>query len=265
MTTFTPVNNLELKLRDVLTNKNTPLWNFYTPLAATPLWIIVKNHPELDGSDLVVPPGQNPEVCTFREPNASYIGIYTSRGRAQEVFTKMKLSPQALTIVSAPGYQVLKYLSTFEEESLWINCGLKDCQYHLDPDMVDILLARPEPTAEPAPSRPMFLDSTDAAEQHLAPLREFLGRQPKVRAAWIYRQLNEPAVPASHQAYEVALVMEDPADNSLLHEVGVMVKALTPIEMDWTTGVWMADDQSLRNLMKQKAPFYARADFLKLE
>jgi len=32
--------------------------------------------------------------------------------------------------------------------------------------------------------------------------------------------------------------------------------------MEWTTAVMMADDQSLRHLMKQKPPFYARPDFL---
>jgi hypothetical protein len=43
----------------------------------------------------------------------------------------------------------------------------------------------------------------------------------------------------------------------------VIVKALTPVEMEWITSVLMADDKSLRNLTKQAPPFYARPDFLK--
>ena len=58
MATFTPVNSLETKLRTLLADRNTPLWSFYTPLAASPLWVIVRHHPELDGSDLVAPPGK---------------------------------------------------------------------------------------------------------------------------------------------------------------------------------------------------------------
>jgi hypothetical protein len=72
---------------------------------STPLRIIVKNHPELDGSDLVAPPGKNPEVCLFNFPHGTYGGLYTSPGRAQEVFTKWKISQRDWVIVSAPGYQ----------------------------------------------------------------------------------------------------------------------------------------------------------------
>ena len=42
-----------------------------------------------------------------------------------------------------------------------------------------------------------------------------------------------------------------------------MAKARTLVEMEWAAGVLMADNQSLRNLTKQKPPFYARPDFLK--
>jgi hypothetical protein len=52
--TFTPVNSLETKLRTLLADLNALTWSFYTPLAAAPLWVIVQNQPELDGSDLVV-------------------------------------------------------------------------------------------------------------------------------------------------------------------------------------------------------------------
>ena len=34
MPDFSPVNNLEVKLRALLRDKNTPYWSFHTPLAA---------------------------------------------------------------------------------------------------------------------------------------------------------------------------------------------------------------------------------------
>src|ERR1039458_7307055 len=46
MANFTPVNSLETKLRTLLADRNTPLWSFYTPLAAAPLWIIVRHRSE---------------------------------------------------------------------------------------------------------------------------------------------------------------------------------------------------------------------------
>ena len=261
-TTFTPVNSLETKLRTLLADRNTPLWSFYTPLAAAPLWIIVKNHPELDGSGLVAPPGKNPEVCTFNFPQGACIGLYTSPGRAQTVVAKWNISKHDWAIVSAPGYQLLKLLSD-SEASLSINVGLKECQYTLDPDMVEILLSRPEPQYGDRPTRRVVIEPAGELEQHLAPLRDFLGRQPKVRAAWIFRQKPVPLPPTDSETYEINLLMEDPEDNSLLHEVGVMARALTPVEMECVSAVMMADDQSLRNLIKQKPPFYARPDFLK--
>jgi hypothetical protein len=261
---FTPVNSLETKLRAVLTDKHTPLWNFYTPLGAAPLWVIVQRHPELDGSDEVAPPGQNPGVCVFHGPKDSFIGIYTSRDRAEQAFKVVNASPQQMTIVSAPGYQLLKYLSTFDAH-LWINCGLTDCQYGLDADMVDILLSRPEPDYDGGARTAASFEPTDEADRHLAPLREFLARQPRVRAAWIYRQTSAPAGPGDRRPYEISLVMDDPEEkcDGLLREVETRAKALTPVEMEWVTSVMMADDQSLRNLSQKKPPFYARPDFLK--
>ena len=120
MPNFTPVNSLETKLRTLLADPNTLAWSFYTPLAAAPLWVIVQNHPELDGSDLVAPPGTNPGICIFKGPTDSYIGLYTSAARAQEAFTQLKISPQVMRIVSAPGYQLLKLVSQYDAE-LWIN------------------------------------------------------------------------------------------------------------------------------------------------
>lgn len=261
MANFTPVNSLETKLRPVLTDRNTPLWSFYIPLAAAPLWIIVRHHPELDGSNLVAPPGKNPEVCTFNFPQGAYIGLYTSPGRAQQVFAQWKISQRDWVIVSAPGYQLLKLLSD-SAASLCINVGVKDCQYNLDPDMVEILLSRPEPQYNIQPYGKIVMEPVGKLEQHLEPLRDFLGRQPKVRAAWIYRQKPATPLPADNPVYEIGLVMDDPEDKSLLPQVGVMVKALTPVEMECVPAVLMADDQSLRNLTKQKPPFYARPDFL---
>jgi len=262
MSAFTPVNSLETILRTLLADRNTPLWSFYTPLAAAPLWIIVQNHPELDGSDLIAPPGQNPAVCVFKGPTDSYIGLYTSAGRAQAAFTQMKIPPQAMRIVSAPGYQLLKFLSQMDAE-LWINCGQKECQYHLDPDMVELLLARPEPQYETQPARKVAFEPADELTPHLAPLRDYFSRQPEVRAAWIYRQQTNSSQSAAHPVYEIGLVMDDPEDKSLLPQVGVMAKALTPVEMECVPALLMADDQSLRNLKKQTPPFYARPDFLK--
>lgn len=51
MSEFVPVNSLELSLRKLLADRNTPLWSFYTPLGAARLWIMVKHYPELDESD----------------------------------------------------------------------------------------------------------------------------------------------------------------------------------------------------------------------
>jgi SseB protein N-terminal domain len=261
MTTFKPVNGLETKLRALLTDRNTPLWDFYTPLAASPLWVIVRHHPELDGSDLVAPPGQNPQVCTFNFPQGDYIGLYTSPGRAQQAFAQWEISKHDWVVVSAPGYQLLKLLKD-SEASLCINVGVKECQYNLDPDMVEILLSRPEPKYDEPPVRKIVLEPAGGPEKHLAPLREFLGRQPKVRAAWIFGQKSDSPQPAGSKFYEFSLLMDDPEDKSLLPEVGIMVKALTPVEMEWTTAVLMADDQNLRKLVKKKPPFYARPDFL---
>lgn len=266
MGTFTPVNNLEIKLRALLRDKNTPYWSFYTPLAAAPLWIIVRHHPELDGSDLVAPEGQNPAVCIFRLPEYSYIGVYTAESRVQAIFERWNISTTEMTYVSAPGYQLLRLLMTYEKvDYLWINGGLMDCQLRLDPDMVEILLSRPEPEYEERPSHHIALHPDEDPQRFLQPLREFLGQQPTVRAAWIFGDRSAPSLPADHYSYEIGLLMQDPEDESLLAKVVTMAKALTPVEMNWTSSLLMADNRALRSLAEDQAPFYQAADFLKSE
>lgn len=256
MSVFVPVNSIETRLRAMIQDKNTLSWSFYTPLAAAELWILARNRPEEDGSNDL----QNPEVCIFNHPGHSFIGIYTARDRAEAVMAQWQLSEREWIPVSAPGYQLLRYLG--ENHELWMNAGLKDCQYHLDPEMVEILLSRPEPPVEKA-THHVALNADHDPKKFLGPLREFLSRQSTVRAAWVFGQQPDAPLPAGHCAYEVELLMEDPEDQSLLEQVRVMAKALTPVEMEWTVGVMLADDRSLRNLAKQQRPFYAAPDFLK--
>ena len=113
--------------------------------------------------------------------------------------------------------------------------------------MVEILLSRPEPQYNTQPAGKLVMEPAAELEQHLKPLRDFLTRQPKVRAAWIYRQKPAMPSPADSPVYEIGLLIDDPEDKSLLPEVGVMARALTPVEMECVPTLLMADDQSLRS------------------
>ena len=264
MTTFTPVNSLEISLRALLTDKTTLAWSFYTPLAASELWIITQNYPELDGSDEVAPEGQNPGVCLFQGPKETYVGLYTAECRVQEAFEKLNLSRSQMIWRSAPGYQLLQFISNLDA-SLWINCGLEYCHFHPDPQMIDILLSRPEPTYDYGHPPQKLLQPAGDPAPHLGPLHDFLSRQPNVRAAWIFADQPAPTATADQtEAYVIHLLMADPEDNSLLDQVKLMAKALTPIHMEWQSSVLMADDANLRKLAKHRAPFYEAPDFQNL-
>jgi hypothetical protein len=263
MPAVVPVNSLEIQLRALLTDKNTPYWSFYTPLAAAPLWIITQNYPELDGSDQGAPEGKDPGICVFNGPEYSCVGLYTAQCRVEEAFERMKLSRTMFRYVSAPGYQLLKFLKGVEFDYIWINAGMKEFQYCLDPDMVEILLSRPEPDYKKEPGSQVELGAADDLYEWLGPLKEFLSRRPKVRAAWVLAEKLAAPLPPGQRAYQIGLVMADPEDNSLLHQVGVMAKALTPVEVECTPTILMADDQALRNLAKKQPPFYEAPGFLK--
>ncbi len=260
MAEFIPVNSLETKLRSLLKDKSTPSWDFYTPLAAAKLWIFARYYPELDGSDLIAPDGKNPDICTFRDAKGSYIGIYTAECRADDAFKKLKLSRATYHCIFAKGHELLRLLSGFEAH-LWMNLGLPECHYYLDPDMVEILLSRPEPPLPDVPTQKVTFAVEGNPEQYLGPLKEFLRNQPTVRAAWIVSPKSDAAKASLSCAYELHLVMRDPEDNSLLQKVCTMAKALTPVEMEWTSALMMADDESFRRLSKESPPFYRSKDF----
>lgn len=266
MPDFTPVNSLETKLRAFLTRKDPRAWQFYTPLAAAPLWTIVKAHPELDGSDLVAPPGENPEVCVMKMPTYSFVALYTAECRAQKAMEQWKFSPAEMTAVSAPGYQLLRWFMTFDDvDYIWINPGLKECQVQLDNDMVEILLSRPEPDYGHGPTHHVDLQPPEEPPYDLAPLRGFLSQQPTVRAAWIFARKPGPSSDEGEPAYDLGVLMQDPEDRSLEEKIATVVKALTPVESDWRVTFMMADDQSLRNLSRDHPPFYQSPGFLAAE
>ncbi len=261
---FTPTNTLEEQLRRVLTDKNTPLWDFYTPLAASALWIVVPHHPELDGTDLVAPPGQNPAVCIFRGKNmageeTSYLGVYSAKCRA-EAALKLWEYPQPMTCVSAKGHQLLRFLVTQDADELWLNFGLPECQYGMDPDMIDILLERPEPP-DPEPPRVVAQPEGDPAK-FLAPVKSLLAREASVRAAWIFEaKVSEPEM-RGQCCYELALLMQNPDDEHLLQQVETMAKALTPVQMEWAATLLRGEDTAFQQLAERHPPFYAARGFL---
>ena len=231
---------------------------FLELLHATRHRIIAKNYPELDGSDDVCPAGKTPEYAVFSNPNGSYVSLYTSHMRIEEVFKKWSVSRHDWVAISAPGYQLLRFLGG--AHTLWINSGLDGCQYCLDPDMVEILLSRPEPPPAPEPGK--FLPSIARQElaEKLEPLRTYLASQPTVRAAWLFRKGSPED---SYETYEIGLLMQDPEDTSLLEMVSTIAKAVSPLDTEWYPSNLMGDDDNLRNLVKERLPFYTAADFLK--
>lgn len=263
---FTPVNGLEEQLRRVLTDKHTPLWDFYTPLAAAPLWLLVPHHLELEGTEEVAPGGGNPAVGTFRGKTlagdpASWLAVYSARCRA-EAALKLWEFPQPMTCVAAKGYELLRFLFTQDADYLSLNLGLPECQYGLDADMIEILLERPEPAdAAPEPVRMVAEPEGDPAK-FLGPVKELLARDATVRAAWIFEAKGTEPLPRGHCSYELALLMQSPDDEHLLRQVELMAKALTPVQMDWAATLLRGEDAAFDNLAARQPPFYRARGFL---
>ncbi|MBE7497619.1 MAG: enhanced serine sensitivity protein SseB C-terminal domain-containing protein [Verrucomicrobiaceae bacterium] len=262
---FTPQNPLEEQLKRLLTDKNTPYLDFYMPLAASPLWIVVPHHPELDGTDLVAPRGQNPAVPVWSGPGpdgetVKYVGIYSSELRARKgVEMHESRMPGKMTCVSAKGHGLLRFMKTFGADIL-LNMGQKECQYDLDPDLIDYLLEQPEPP-DPEPPRTVARPEGDPAK-FLGPVKELLARDAAVRAAWIFESKPAAPLPRGHACYELALLMHDPDDEHLLQKVETMAKALTPVQMEWTTSLLRGGHEAFRELAGNHPPFYAARDFL---
>lgn len=255
---FTPVNGLEEQLRRVMTDKHTPLWDFYTPLAAARLWLLV---PEgLEPDDLG--PGKAIPICTWTFNEAEHVSLYTSRQQAEQV---MNLWPERpLTCVAAKGHGLLRLMMMQPADHLWLNLFVPGAQYTLDPDMVDLLLERPEPP-DSGLERLVRVPEDDPGK-FLGPVRDLLARDAAVRAAWIFEApaSMDKAAPASRGdvSYELALLMQDPDDDHLLRQVELMAKALTPVQMEWTVKRLRGDDASLRELAERQPPFYAARGFL---
>lgn len=255
---FTPVNGLEEQLRRVMRDSHTPLWDFYTPLAAFPLWMLVPEGQEPEAAA----PGVAIPVCTWTFNESDHVSLYTSRQQAEQV---MHLWPERpLTCVAAKGYGLLRLMMQQPADHLWLNLFVPGAQYTLDPDLVEMLLERPEPP-DPAPPRVVREPEADPA-RFLGPVRELLARDAAVRAAWIF-EAPPPAGAESPRVrvevnYELALLMQDPEDDHLLRPVELMAKALTPVQMEWAVTQLRGEDASFRRLAECQPPFYAAHGFL---
>jgi hypothetical protein len=259
---FQPHNPLEEQLRRLLTDKNTPYWDFYTPLAASPLWIVV---PEKAAAAALHSKESNPGVPVWCGPGADgetvrCVGIYSSELRAQKgVEMHSERMPEKMTCVSAKGYGLLRYMMTFDADIL-LNMGQKECQYQLDPDMIDILLERPEPP-DPEPPRTVSMPSGDPAK-FLTPVRELLARDGSVRAAWIFEAKSGRPELKGQCDYELALLMQNPEDDHLRQQVETMARALTPVQMEWAVTLLRGEDAAFRQLSERHPPFYTAKGFL---
>lgn len=167
------------------------------------------------------------------------------------------------TQIASTGFALLGWLSPFDAD-LVINAGLPECQLQLDPDLVEILLERPEPPpANEAGSGDVVFDPPDELRESLAPLHDFLSAQPEVRAAWLFTAPPEAALPPGHGAYTIGLLMADPEDERFLDKAAIMAKALTPVEMEWSSMLLMADGASIEKMATRHRPFYAAPGFAK--
>jgi len=252
------MNALEDQLKRVMTDRQTPLWDFYTPLAATALWITVP----ADADPEVT--GQNPPLCIFDGKDSAgqpkrYLGVYSSRSRAEQVL-KLWEYPAPMICVSAKGYSLLRYLIAQDVDELWLNFGLPECQYCFDVDMIEILLERPEPP-DPKPKRLVAEPEGDPAK-FLGPVKELLARDATVRAAWIFEARTDEELPPGETRYELALLMQNPDDDHLLRQVETMAKALTPVQMEWAATLLRGEDQAFHQLAEHQPPFYAARGFL---
>ena len=268
MPPFQPVNPLESLLRKLLSGEDGRVWQFLTPLAAAPVWLITKHYPELDGSDLVAPEGQNPAFLSLEFPTGKYIGLYTSEQRAQTAFDVYHISRVDFTTVSTQCHGLLKLLqfayAEDENTHVFVNLGTEDGCYHLSMEWIGYMLERPAPPPLTRTEPELLVDPCPPGNPGapLGPIRDFLAKTPTVRAAFILGVPPDvPGEPAPAR-YDFALVMVDPDDKSLEQRVTVMLKALTPLEEEWSVGTLMAPDEAYRQMAAANPPFYAAPGFL---
>ena len=270
MAAFLPVNSLEIALRKLITGEDGRIWQVLTPMASATLWLLVRHYPELDGSALLAPPGQNPEICVFHGREGSVISVYTAEERVRAAFESFGLSPADFTWIHAPGYGLLKWLhaeATGGGESsgahLVVNFGVENAYYDIKTEMVGYLLERPEPPPDPVvPDLSAVLHPPGDPAGTLGPLRDFLAGSPNVRAAWIFAVPPGADGTPSTGKYDLALVMVDPEDQSLLERVNLILKAVTPVETEWSAAFLLAPDETYRRMAAERAPFYAAPGFL---
>ena len=61
--------------------------------------------------------------------------------------------------------------------------------------------------------------------------------------------------------FTVGLVMDDPQDERLLNRAELILRAVTPVETEWTAVVLLGADATHRRIAARQEPLWATAEF----
>ena len=125
--------------------------------------------------------------------------------------------------------------------------------------LADGTILRPIPSSAQQQGRVKIVEPADYPTDVLQPLFRFLAGRPEVKAAWLFRQIEQPD-PAKIN-YVFGLLVACGSTEQLLQDFAVVAKSATRDEADFGVTIINSDEPSVAKIISKYPAFYAAPDY----
>ena len=255
-----PANDLERALAVALRGpEGHP--EFFRQARESILVFLVPYHPELDGTFTI----RNGDAMTFtvwENPKGKFIPIFTSIERAQAAIKNTGARENQYAVAEMKGKELFRAIAC-QEYGVVINPASGKVELSLDRRaarmLADGTILRPIPSTAQQQGRVKIVEPADYPTDFLQPLFRFLGGRPEVKAAWLFRQIEQPD-PARIN-YVFGLLVACSSTEQLLQDFAVVAKSATRDEADFGVTIINSDEPAVAEIISRHPAFYAAPDY----
>ncbi len=260
------VNDLDRAVM-ALCRKKGVMPDFYRAISQGDIFFLMRYHPEIEGQKLGLKNGDKLPFQVIRQEVGECALLYSSVDRAQEYLRAAKKSDRELIAASMPSLQALEILGGCGRHAI-INFGCSTGSITIPPDMMRDLASgkvfKPHSVGKPGENvqRRGFslLDPAEYPTDIVQAAFEVMRRFANFRAAWIFGLPPEP--PGEKKTYALMVLM-DPRDEVIFHELNMAAQAATGQVVELDIGFALEDNPAyIASMFAAARPFYVAADYV---
>ena len=255
-----PANDLESALAVALRGpEGHP--DFFRQLREAIVTFLMPYHPELDGT-FEIRNGGTMTFTIWESPKGKFIPIFTSLERAQQAIKNTSAPDNQYAIAEMKGKELFKVI-TCQKHPVVINPASDIGELFLDHAasrmVADGTILRPIRSGAQQQGRVKIVEPADYPTDFLQPLFRFLRERAEVKAAWLFRQLEQPDPARVNYVFGLLVACDDP--EQIGQDFAVVAKSAKPDDADFGVMIINPNEPAMAKIISTYPAFYAAPDY----